>query len=93
MKYLITYVKKEIKKNLLDYLVLLTAGVFFIISINLFRGERIFEFIVLLGFASFYTIWGLYHHIIEDTLHLKTVVEYILIAFTIVFFLKILILP
>jgi hypothetical protein len=46
-----------------------------------------------LGFASFYIVWGIYHHIIEDTLHLKTVIEYILIAFTIVFFLKILIFP
>lgn len=93
MKYLIVYLKKEVKKNLLDYLLLFTAGVFFIIAVNIFKGERFLEFIMLLGFASFYIIWGVYHHIVEDTLHLKTVIEYILIAFTIVFFLKILILP
>lgn len=92
MKHII-YLKKEVKKNLLDYLLLLTAGVFFIISLNMFKGERMLEFVVLLGFASFYIIWGVYHHILEDTLHLKTVIEYILIAFTIVFLLKILILP
>lgn len=93
MKYLTTYLKREVKKNVLDYLILFTAGVFFVVSLNLFRGERALEFIVLLGFASFYIVWGIYHHIIEDTLHLKTVIEYILIAFTIVFFLKILIFP
>lgn len=93
MKYLTTYIKKEVKKNLLDYLILFTAGVFFVISLNLFKGERALEFIVLLGFASFYIVWGIYHHIIEDTLHLKTVIEYIIIAFTILFFLKILIFP
>lgn len=93
MKYLTTYLKKEVKKNLLDYLILFTAGVFFVVSLNLFKGERVLQFIVLLGFASFYIVWGIYHHIIEDTLHLKTVIEYILIAFTIVFFLKILIFP
>ncbi len=93
MAHLISYLKKEVKKNLLDYLILFTAGVFFVVSLNLFKGERALEFIVLLGFASFYIVWGIYHHIIEDTLHLKTVIEYILIAFTIVFFLKILIFP
>lgn len=93
MTHIITYLKREIKKNLLDYLFLFTAGIFFIVFINVFKGERSFQFIILLGFASFYIVWGIYHHIVEDTLHLKTVIEYILIAFTIVFFLKILILP
>ncbi len=93
MAHIITYLKKEVKRNLLDYLFLFTAGIFFIVSLNIFKGERILEFVVLVGFASFYIVWGIYHHIVEDTLHLKTVIEYILIAFTIVFFLKILILP
>lgn len=93
MAHIITYIKREVKKNLLDYLLLFTAGVFFIVSLNIFKGERTLEFIVLLSFASFYIIWGIYHHIVEDTLHIKTVIEYILIAFAIVFFLKILISP
>jgi len=93
MKHIVIYLKKEVKKNLLDYLFLFTAGVFFVVSLNMFKGERMLEFVVLLGFASFYIVWGIYHHILEDTLHLKTVIEYILIAFTVVFLLKILILP
>ncbi len=93
MNYLVAYLKKEVKKNLLDYLLLFTAGVFFIILINIFKGERFLEFIVLLAFAIFYITWGIYHHIAEDTLHLKTVIEYILIGFTVTFLLKILILP
>lgn len=93
MTHIVTYLKQEVKKNLLDYLILFTAGIFFILSLTIFRGERLFELIILLGFASFYIIWGIYHHIAENTLHLKTVIEYILIAFITVFFLKILILP
>lgn len=93
MKHTASIFKKELKKHALDYLLLITAGVFFIISLNVFRGERLLEFIMLLAFASFYIIWGIYHHIIENTLHLKSVLEYILIAFTIVFLLKIIILP
>lgn len=87
------HIKKELKKHIFDYLLLCTAGVFFLIAINLFKGERLLEFIVLFAFVSFYIIWGIYHHIIENTLHLKTVIEYILIAFTIIFLMKIIIFP
>lgn len=93
MKYLIHHLKKEIKNNTFDYLLLITAGIFFLIAINAFRGERSFEFIIILGFAGFYIIWGVYHHIIDDSLHLKNVVEYILIGFIILFLLKIILIP
>ena len=87
------HLKKELKNNFFDYLLLITAGIFFLILLNIFRGQRVIEFIVLVSFAFFYIIWGIYHHITNETLHLKTVVEYILIAFIIIFLLKIIILP
>ncbi len=93
MNQALVHLRKELKKNLFDYLMLLTAGVFFIVSVNIYRGERWLEFIILVAFALFYIVWGIYHHIAEDSLHLKTVIEYILIAFTIIFLLKIIILP
>ena len=93
MKLLIKHIKIEVKKHAFDYLLFFTAGVVFLTGLNVFRGERLLEFIILLSFVSFYIIWGIYHHIIEDSLHLKTVVEYILIAFTLMFLLKIIILP
>ncbi|MFZ6035234.1 MAG: hypothetical protein ACOYUB_03770 [Patescibacteria group bacterium] len=89
----VKHLKKEISGHLFDYLLLATAGVFFLIALNIFRGERLLEFIFLMAFASFYIIWGIYHHIMEDTLHLKIVIEYILIAFTLIFMLKIIIFP
>ncbi len=93
MKKFIVYLKREFRKNLFDYLLLITGGIFFLISINLFKGERLLEFIILLAFTSFYIIWGVYHHIIKDSLHLRTVIEYILIGFTLIFLLKIIVLP
>ncbi|MDO8609738.1 MAG: hypothetical protein Q7R95_04265 [bacterium] len=93
MNHAIIHLKKEFKKHMFDYLLLFTAGIFFLISINIFKGERFLEFIILLAFASFYIVWGVYHHIIDDSLHLKTVIEYILIAFTLLFLIKIIILP
>jgi hypothetical protein len=92
-KHFYLHLKKEVKNNLFDYLLLFTAGIFFLILLNLFRGQRVIEFFVLISFAFFYIIWGVYHHIINETLHLKTVVEYVLIAFIIIFLLKIIILP
>ncbi len=93
MSHFIKQLKKELKKNLFDYLLLITGGILFLISLNLFKGERLLEFIILFIFISFYIMWGIYHHIIENSLHLKTVVEYILIGFTIMFLLKVIIIP
>lgn len=93
MKYLLKYVQKELKRHSFDYLLFATAGIFFLLALNIFRGERLIEFIILLAFTSFYIIWGIYHHIIEDSIHFKIVLEYVLIGFTILFLLKILVLP
>lgn len=93
MIHFLKQIKKELKRNLFDYLLLFTAGILFLISISVFRGERLLEFLILFMFVSFYILWGIYHHIIDDSLHLKTVVEYVLIAFTLMFLLKIIILP
>jgi len=51
------------------------------------------EFISLTAFAMFYILWGICLHLMDKSLHLKTVIEYILIAFIFVFLLKIIILP
>ncbi len=92
-KHLYKNLEKELKNHFLDYLLLFTAGIFFLILFNIFRGQKEIEFFVLVSFALFYIVWGIYHHIISGTLHLKTVVEYILIAFIVIFLLKIIILP
>lgn len=93
MKNLFLFFRKEIKKHLFDYLILITGGIFLIIALNIFRGERLMEFIFLLLFTSLYIIWGVYHHIVTNTLHLKIVLEYVLIGFICLFLLRILILP
>lgn len=92
MKILIKSIKRELKNNLFDYLLLVTAGIFVLITLNIFKGERFIEFIILLIFASFYIIWGIYHHLFKNTFRLKIVLEYILIAFTLLFLLKIIML-
>jgi len=92
-KHIAGHVRKELETHTFDYLLLITGGVFFLFLANYFKGERYMEFIFVAFFALFYIIWGIYHHIMEETLHLKTVVEYILIAFTLIFMMKIIIFP
>lgn len=85
-----SHLKREIVDHLFDYLMFFTAGVVFLVAMSLFRGERLMTFIILMAFTSIYIIWGIYHHIIDDSIRLKTVLEYILIGFTIIFLLKLL---
>lgn len=76
-----------------DYLLFLTAGVFFLLALQIFKGERLLEFIILLAFCSFYIIWGMYHHVIDRTIHLKNIIEYVFIGFIIIFLVKLIIFP
>ncbi len=91
MNHFFSHIFKDFKKNAFDYLLLITAGVFFIIGLNIFKGERLLEFIFLIIFTSFYIIWGIYHHINDKTIHIKVVLEYVLIGFIVIFLLKALI--
>ena len=73
-----------------DYLVLVTGSVFFLLFLKAFQGEKLISFLVLLTFVSFYIIWGILHHLREESLHLKNVIEYILIGFCILILLTVL---
>ncbi len=92
MKKFINHFKKEVKEHSLDYLFLTTGAVFFIIFLNAFSNERMLMFITIIAFSSFYIIWGIFHHSKSKTLHLKNMLEYILIAFLIIFIIKIILL-
>lgn len=81
------------KTTLFDYLLFFTAGVIFLLALNFFRGEKLIEFLLLLTFVSFYIIYGIYHHAIKNELKAKIVIEYILIGFLVLYFLKLIIYP
>jgi len=88
MKHLLKTVTHEIKKNLLDYLILLTAGILFIVLLQFLSGSKILLFTAVLVFTSFYILWGIYHHAMTKTLRFKNVLEYVLIAFIILFLIE-----
>ena len=84
---------KELKKHFLDYLLLIIVGIFTIICLLLFRGERSVQFGFIIVYAIFYILWAMYHHLLNGSLRLKNMLEYILIALIIVLSIKIIIAP
>lgn len=51
------------------------------------------QFFILVIFTALYIIWGIYHHATHGDLHIKIVLEYILIGFTILYLLQMIISP
>ena len=68
---------------MLDYLILITGSIFLILFLKIFQGERISSFLILLSFVLFYIVWAFYHHSKDESLNIKTMIEYIFIGFTI----------
>ncbi len=77
---MIDHLTKELKSHLLEYLLLITASVFFLIFISLFAGSHQKQFIILIIFAAYYVIWGAVHHAKEQTLSLKIMLEYLAVG-------------
>lgn len=80
---------KELKSSLLDYLLLFTGSVMFLLFLNVFQGQRLLSFLVILIFVSLYVVWGIYHHASEKTLNTKSVIEYLFIGATILLLLTV----
>lgn len=93
MKDFFKYLKNELGKHAFDYSLFAFSGILFLMAVNAFKGQIMLQTITLFLFIAFYIIWGVYHHILEGSLHLKTVVEYILIGFTVFFLIKIILMP
>lgn len=83
MNHFLTHLKKEVKRAPIDYLMLLTSGIFFLLFLQMFKGERMESLLVLFVFTCFYVGWGIVHHIHDRTLHIKNMVEYIVISFSV----------
>lgn len=81
--------KKDLKENLFDYLILITSGVIYLLFLNLLKGESWPQFIITFLFVGLYILWGFHHHGKKNHLFLKNVLEYILIGFISLFLLKI----
>ncbi len=73
-------IKAELTESFIDYLALVTGTAFFFMFLSFFQGQRLASYMTVVVFSCFYAIWGIWHHAREETLHMKNVLEYILIS-------------
>lgn len=70
------------------YLALGSIAVLLLISLYYSRGNNQIQFYIIALFVAIYVIWGILHHIIDNSLRLSVVLEYILLSATALFLLK-----
>ncbi|OIP82177.1 hypothetical protein AUK04_05110 [Candidatus Roizmanbacteria bacterium CG2_30_33_16] len=86
MQLLLNHIKSEVRLHLFDYLVLIIASGLFLVLLQIVVYSRFYVFLITLGYSIFYIIWGTYHHTRKCDLHLKNVLEYIIIGFIVILF-------
>ena len=72
--------ENDIKHHIFEYLLLITSAIFFIIFLSIFRGQHSKQFVIAGLFILYYVIWALLHHARDQSLHLKIVLEYVVIG-------------
>ncbi|MBP6045089.1 MAG: hypothetical protein WAT72_04445 [Microgenomates group bacterium] len=80
----------ELGEHYVDYLVLATGTVFFLMFLRFFQGDKFASYMTVLTFSSFYVVWGIGHHMRDDSVNLKNVLEYILISLGVLLLLSVL---
>jgi len=64
----------------LDYLVLAVGLITGSAAYIIFQTQRPLEIITICSLGLFYFLWGIWHHWREKELHVKIILEYLLIA-------------
>ncbi|MGB4966249.1 MAG: hypothetical protein WBO77_04035 [Microgenomates group bacterium] len=70
------------------YLVLGSIAALLLVALYYSRGNNQVQFYIVSLFVAIYVIWGVLHHIIDNSLRLSVVLEYILLSATALFLLK-----
>lgn len=71
---------RDIKNHKTAYTILALLGLFYLGLVYYLKHTPIFILFLTIGFASSYLIWGIIHHLIEKSLTLKIMLEYVLVA-------------
>lgn len=70
----------DITHHLVEYGLLVFSAVCYLIFLSLFKGEHNKQLAITFFFVLYYIVWGIVHHARDQSLHLKVVLEYILIG-------------
>jgi hypothetical protein len=80
--------KKERFHHLFSYLTLFTILGIGSLSFYLYKGAPDNQFLLVVTTSFLYFFWGVMHHLLEDDLHPKIVVEYLFISLLAIFLLR-----
>ena len=72
--------KEDVRIHLIHYLVLVAILTIGLGSLLVFSYDRNLQLLIGGATALAYFFWGIIHHRLEDNIHLKVVVEYMLVA-------------
>lgn len=70
----------NMKKHLGYYLALTAVLLVGLVGIFLVGVDKQLRLIIIMSMASWYILWGLLHHYIHHDMHIKIVLEYVLIG-------------
>ncbi len=71
---------QETKHNLIHYSILVLMMNLIVGAFLFFSFDRVYQMIIVLMAGLSYVLWGIIHHHLNDDLHLKVIVEYVLVA-------------
>ena len=74
-------INQETRHNLIHYSVLVVMMNIIVGAFLFFGFNRTYQMVIVLTAGIAYVLWGIIHHHVNDDLHLKVVVEYVLVAF------------
>lgn len=72
--------RKDIQDHMLEYTLLLVSAGLYLTFLAIFKAQPTKQFIVTALFILYYIGWGIIHHVRDQSLHLKVVLEYIAIG-------------
>jgi len=74
------YFLDEFKEQRADYLILVFGFGGGLAAFFYFSGQDSVKVVIVLALALFYLLWGIIHHASKKDLHLKVILEYLLIS-------------
>jgi hypothetical protein len=73
-------IENDVAHHIIEYILLLISAACYLTFLSLFKGEHGKQLVVSFLFITYYILWGIIHHARDQSLHLKVVLEYILIG-------------
>lgn len=71
---------KKPTRNITDYLTLTIIVSAAVILTLYFNGNKNYQQVVIIGLSILYIVWGTIHHLKENTLQARIVLEYVLFS-------------